>query len=137
MTTIALAVHNILEGMVVFTLSAESLPSGAAYALGVALHNLPFGMLIFSSLSHEKRGVKVAAIALALLSTAAGGLIMMAGLAGPEIIRELMECAALGMVAYIVLAELAPDVSHELGRPSTLLAVIAGFALVALASLLA
>ena len=138
MATVALVVHNVLEGMTVYAISAESLAEGASYAFGIVLHNLPVGMLIYATLAEEEHRVKTAAIVVALLSTAFGGLIMMFGGAnGPEIVRELVECAALGMVAYIVLFELLPQVVHDIRHGSTIACMVVGFALVFLASLLA
>lgn len=138
MATVALVVHNVLEGMTVYAICSDSLAEGISYAFGIMLHNLPVGMLIYSTLAEEERGVKMVAIILALVSTAFGALIMMfGGAAGPEIVRELVECAALGMVAYIVLFELLPQVSHDIRHGSTIASVVIGFVLVFLASLLA
>ena len=47
MSAIAIVLHNIVEGMTVYSVASQSLNSGITLALGVALHNIPMGALIY------------------------------------------------------------------------------------------
>ena len=137
MTVLALVIHNIVEGMTIYALSAADLRQGAIYALGVGLHNIPMGMLVYSTLRHEKSSVKLVAFGGALLSTVLGGLVMM--VLSPVVTDQVMgmlTCVALGMILYIAIAELLP---HSLKvRPAwvPVSGTIVGVAVVWLATML-
>ena len=55
MSSVAIILHNIIEGMAVYSMAAESLNVGVMIAFGVGLHNIPMGMIIYSTLVKEKR----------------------------------------------------------------------------------
>ena len=137
MTVLALVIHNIVEGMTIYALSAADLRQGAIYALGVGLHNIPMGMLVYSTLRHEKSSVKLVAFGGALLSTVLGGLVMI--VLSPVVTDQVMgmlTCVALGMILYIAIAELLP---HSLKvRPAwvPVSGTIVGVAVVWLATML-
>lgn len=109
MTVMALSLHNIVEGMSVYSISSTSLSGGISLAVGIGLHNIPMGMLIYSTLDKEKVLKKRIVLSCAAFSTFVGGLLMY--LLG-EFMNESIECAlicvALGMVIYIVFFELLP-----------------------------
>ena len=45
-TILALSMHNLIEGMALYSISLESIRSGTLMLIGVGLHNLPFGFQI-------------------------------------------------------------------------------------------
>ena len=49
MTTLALILHNIIEGMAVYSTSLADVSLALTLALGVGFHNIPLGMVISSS----------------------------------------------------------------------------------------
>ena len=53
-SSIAVILHNVIEGMAVYSIAAESLSSGVMMAIAVGLHNIPMGMVIYSTLRQEK-----------------------------------------------------------------------------------
>ena len=48
-SSIALILHNIIEGMAVYTTVNNSIETGLLISLGVGLHNIPLGMVITST----------------------------------------------------------------------------------------
>ena len=58
---VAIVLHNIIEGMAVYSLASESIRTGMLIALGVGLHNIPMGMILSSTLEHEKKSQKIIA----------------------------------------------------------------------------
>ncbi|MBQ8026001.1 MAG: ZIP family metal transporter [Oscillospiraceae bacterium] len=135
-SAVALVLHNIVEGMTVYSLSLTSLRQGAVVALGIGLHNIPMGMLIYSMLQRERRPVKYAVFAVVSLSTLIGGLLLALVTAGlSELVTGALMCVALGMLLYIMFFELLPHTVKS--RPVWLSAagVAAGFALVLVSSL--
>ena len=135
-SVVALMLHNLVEGMAMYALALDSLQQGAIYGFGVALHNIPMGMLVFTALRSEKRGTKALALGGALLSTVAGGVVMM--LLSSVIsshVMEMLTCVAFGMILYIALVELLPHVLRSKPARTSAIGVAAGFLLVYVASL--
>lgn len=135
MAVLAVSVHNIAEGAAIFAIASQDLSSGLALALGVGLHNAPMGMLFYSTMEHGRaRGIAV--LAAAVLSTFVGGLVMfLLGGVIDEAIMDGVVCVALGMIAYILLAELLPAMVRR-GEPvRSIVGVVIGAAFVLVGSL--
>ena len=130
MAVLAISVHNIAEGAAIFTVASQDIAAGTALAFGVGLHNAPLGMLLFSAFEGGRaRGVAV--LGIAALSTFVGGLAMSClGGALDEAILLGIVCVALGMVLYILFAELAPAMAHGGGTRRNVLGVAVGVAFV-------
>ncbi|MFR2965644.1 MAG: ZIP family metal transporter [Anaerovoracaceae bacterium] len=75
-SSVAVILHNVIEGMAVYSMTAESLKTALFLSLGVGLHNIPMGMVIYSTLKKEKFKIKAALLAAVSLSTLLGGIIM-------------------------------------------------------------
>ena len=103
MSAIAIVLHNIVEGMTVYSVASQSLNSGITLALGVALHNIPMGALIYSTLKSESKGKRNTILILSSFSTFIGGLVMMglSSILSSSFFIVLMSLA-LGMVLYIL-----------------------------------
>ncbi|MCR4601238.1 MAG: ZIP family metal transporter [Clostridia bacterium] len=138
MASLALILHNIVEGMTVYTLSTSDLQQGIIFAVGIGLHNIPMGMLIYTTINGRRRGQKTFIILSVLVSTLAGGLLM-------DMISEYMTdqlicgllCLATGMIVYIAFVELIPHVLRTKPLLHSAVAVCAGFLLVFLSCMLA
>ena len=108
MALIAVTVHNLAEGAAIFAIASQDLQAGVAMAFGVGLHNVPMGMLLYTAMEGD-RARRAVALAVASLSTFAGGLVMFAlGGVIDDAIMSGVVCVALGMIAYILFAELLP-----------------------------
>lgn len=130
MATLAIAIHNIVEGMSVYSIASVSIKSGALLALGVALHNIPMGMLVYSTTKSEKRMKKWLTVLVASFSTFLGGALMMALESSLSLsVVEALSSIALGMVLYILIFELLSDILHSENKIVSLLWMIVGFAL--------
>jgi len=133
---VAIVLHNIIEGMAVYSISIESLRTGLLVALGVGLHNIPMGMIIASTLEHEKKNRKLIAYSLASLSTFIGGIIMM--LIHPivtDFIIGILISITLGMILYIVLFELLPHVLHGEHKKQSIVGIIIGIVIIVVSSM--
>lgn len=130
MAVIAVAVHNLAEGAAIYAIASTDLAAGLMLALGVGLHNAPMGMLLYSSMEGD-RGRGIAVLATATLSTFVGGLIMFVmGDALNESIMLGVVCVALGMIAYILFAELLPSMIRTRDPKRSLAGMIVGAAFV-------
>ncbi len=120
--TTSLILHNILEGMSIYIIGAESLSAGFLTALAVGCHNLPLGIEVASSLEGEKNnGFLKKIIALLLLFSSSLGAVLLYFLGGnisDSILLALVSLAC-GMILYIALFELLVEVMSYLKRRET------------------
>lgn len=116
-SSIALVIHNIVEGMAIYLLVTSDLKAGLMGCIGIGLHNIPLGMVIASTFYKSNKSKKnTMLIILGIsLSTFVGGLII--HLFNLSSIMELLEkitiTLTIGMLSYIVFMELLPKVIHS------------------------
>ncbi len=135
-SALAIMLHNIIEGMAVYELGADSLRQGIIFAIGVGLHNIPMGMLVYSTLKDETRVKKYTVLFAVMISTFAGGVIM-AALGGcmSHTLIELLTCVTLGMIIYIIAFELIPYMAAHRNYRVYAAGIAAGAAIVAVSLL--
>ena len=134
-SAVAIILHNIIEGMAVYSVALSAPADGALYAFAIALHNIPVGMLLFSTLKASRPSTRRAVVAAVTFSTFAGGLLMAAlSHAVPEEVMVFFVAAAAGMICYILVMELAGRLVRS--RPAWVSAAgcVAGFLIVVVAS---
>ena len=134
-SAVAIVLHNIIEGMAVYSVALSAPADGALYAFAIALHNIPVGMLLFSTLKASRPSTRRAVVAAVTFSTFAGGLLMAAlSHAVPEEVMVFFVAAAAGMICYILIMELAGRLVRS--RPAWVSAAgcVAGFLIVVVAS---
>ncbi|MGN1164156.1 MAG: ZIP family metal transporter [Candidatus Ornithospirochaeta sp.] len=137
MSAIAIMLHNIVEGMTVYSVASQSVKSGFTLAFGVALHNIPMGAFIYSCLKNEKKTKRNAILVASALSTVLGGVLMMllSSVLSPSFFSVLMSLA-LGMVLYIIFWELLPQAIKAKERKTVVFAFLLGLVLVLVSTLL-
>ena len=132
-SSIALVIHNIVEGMAIYSLFMNDTRSGIMASIGVGLHNIPLGMVITSTFyqankSKEKTMLIILGIS---LSTFIGGVIMY--LFNIHNVVEIIEMVSLtvtlGMLSYILICELLPKIIHTEYKNITRLGVVLGILL--------
>lgn len=135
--SLGIIVHNLVEGMTVYSVLFADLRSGIILALGIALHNLPMGMMLYASVRGESRRKKGMVLGAVTVSTWGGGIIMQA-VSGhlSETLTGVLVSAAAGMILYIVFAELLPHVFRTKGWKLNLAGALMGFGLVYLSQLI-
>ena len=131
MSSLAVIIHNVVEGMTVYSLSCSDLRQGMIFAGGIALHNIPMGMLICSTIKGRSLRLKLGVFAAVSLSTMAGGVIMflMSGYIPDSVTRALVAFAT-GMIIYLVFLELLPHILRTENRLLSLAGALSGFFLV-------
>ena len=130
MTSIALIIHNLVEGMSIYGVASNDLKTGIIYAIGVGLHNIPFGIEItalFDKETNEKK--KWTFIVLLSISTFIGGLILhiFNNLLTNTILGFLLSIT-IGMILYIVFNELLVELKEKFNKYS-LYGIITGIIL--------
>ncbi len=139
-SSIALVIHNIVEGIAIYTLYNTDPQAGIMAGIGVGLHNIPLGMVIASTFyQYNKKKGKTSLILLGIsLSTFLGGLIM--NVFHIHEIVHLVEVISLsmtlGMLVYISIMELIPKVRHTEYKKATVTGFFIGFFLILIATLI-
>lgn len=125
MTSIAIIIHNIVEGIGIGAIVETSLKTGIIYALGVALHNIPFGIKITAMLADNKKKMWIY-INLLTLSTFVGGLLVFGF---KELLTDFLLGSLLsitiGMIIYIITFELFTELKESFNK-YTILGILVG-----------
>ncbi len=136
-SSVAIILHNIIEGMAVYSMTIESLKLGLIVSLGVGLHNIPMGMVIYSTLKNENTKKRVIILLFTVFSTLIGGLLMM--LISPllsETIIGILICITLGMLIYIIIFELIPHLFHCKNKLLSIFGIFIGFIILVISILI-
>lgn len=140
MTSVALIIHNILEGMAIYTSFNTSVKFGLLLSIGVALHNIPLGMSITSMFYKSGKDNKKALFMslIVSLSTFIGGLIawIFSGFMFEDFSKGLILSITLGMLVYIVLFELLEHVLEIKNKKITITGILLGFSLLIISTFL-
>jgi len=111
-TSIALILHNIIEGMAIYSISLNDLKTGLMMSIGVALHNIPLGIEIGSGIrdTENKFINKVILVIILTFSTVIGALILkLSGMEISDLVLGSLITITLGMVIYIIIFELLKE----------------------------
>lgn len=111
-TSIALFIHNLIEGMALFATCETDIHTGMFLVLGVSMHNFALGLSIASEYyTHEANKKKLFVLLLFLMiSTLVGGILMALFNTYLEnnLILGIILSITIGMIIYIVVFELIP-----------------------------
>lgn len=125
-SSIALVLHNIIEGMAIYSTVTQDASMGLLVMIGVGLHNIPMGILITSTLNQNNTNVKktVWSVILISLSTFFGGLIMLfLSRFITDLVLGILLAITLGMLIYIILFELLGEIIHQKQKKISLLGI--------------
>lgn len=137
-TTFAVILHNIIEGMAIYTLSLSSFQAGLIMCIGVGLHNIPMGMEIFLTLNLAKKSLKykyITGIFIVLSTVIGGAMALLFKIVNPTILGILISITC-GMLIYISIFELLNEVKRTLKYKHTILGLITGVVLMLLTFLI-
>lgn len=136
-STIAIVLHNMIEGMAIYSITNESVKLGTLMALGVGLHNIPMGMVIYSTLKNEDKKKRILMIISSTVSTFIGGILMaLISSLISEFVIGILLCLTLGMIIYIVFFELLPHVLHSKNKIISIIGIIIGVLIIVISSML-
>ena len=140
MTALAIAIHNIPEGMATFTTAVDNPSLGVAIAAAIAIHNIPEGIAVSIPIYYAT-GSRRSAFVLSLLSGLAEpvGAVLAWLLLMPLMTPTLMGCilaGVAGIMVFISIDELLPA-AREYGEAHiALYGIVGGMAVMALSLLL-
>lgn len=139
-SSIAIILHNIIEGMAVYSTINNSLNVGILLCIGVGLHNIPLGMVLSSTFykSIENKRKSNIIILLISLSTFIGGVIisLFNNILENEIIIGIFLSITIGMLIYINMLEILPRISKEKDKKTVVLSTVIGVLILIISILL-
>lgn len=134
--SIALIIHNIIEGMAVYSTCATSLQTGLMISLGVGCHNLPLGIVVTTTIYQNNKSKKKTILMILglMLSTFCGGLIMffMNGIEINDTFLGILLSITIGMLIYICSNELYPRIRRTKNKKMTICGLVLGIILIAI-----
>ncbi|MBE6138685.1 MAG: hypothetical protein E7173_02945 [Firmicutes bacterium] len=115
-SSIALVIHNIIEGITLYSTLVMSLSSGVMMGLAIGIHNIPIGMVIASTF-YKKTNSKLKTILISVLislSTFIGALLtyLCSGYVMSELFEGILLAITLGMLVHISIFELLPQIKE-------------------------
>ena len=132
LTLISLVLHNILEGFAIAGMTVNDFKIGLMVCISVALHNIPLGTHIFSSLDMKKNKLLVAILT---LSSLIGGLIFLAFESISPLVLAIISIITLGMLIYISILELLPELWTNRKKKETIIGLIVGIIIIIISAL--
>ena len=133
LTLISLVLHNFLEGFAIAGMAFNDIAAGIMICISVALHNIPLGTTIFSSIDMKKN--KSSILILALSSFIGGLIFFLIGSISPLVIA-VVSLITMGMLIYISLLELLPELWQNKGKKECLWGIIIGLVIVIISIIL-
>lgn len=138
-SSIAIILHNLIEGMAIYATVNTSVSMGFLMGLGVGLHNIPMGMVITSALDKSRTKISKTSIILFLISisTFAGGLIMYlsGSILDNSTLLGIVLAITQGMLIYIVVFELLPHIKHGHSKRNNIIGIIIGILIMLISTL--
>ena len=135
LATIAIVIHNIIEGMTLYVTATQDFKAGILLCLAIGLHNVPLGIVISTTLQKRKEMI-IDSLILAI-STFIGGLIMFfISNFVTDILVGILLSITLGMMTYITVAELLPQIIYNKDKKDSLLGISLGVLLLLFSMLL-
>lgn len=123
-TIIALAIHNMIEGLTLYSVTLNNIQTGILMMFSISLHNIPLGFQIGNSLKNKKYSTLL--IFMLCISSLIGGLIMIIFGSLNEMIISILLALTFGMLLYILIFELFREIRLSLNKNETKYGLILG-----------
>jgi len=121
-TILALAIHNLIEGLTLYSITLNSVKSGVLMMFSISLHNIPLGFQIGNSLKNKKYSKLL--IFLLCISSFIGALIIIVFGALNETIISILLALTFGMLLYILIFELFSEIKSTFRKRETIYGII-------------
>jgi len=139
MTSIALIIHNIIEGMGLYSSFLVAISLGLLFSIGIAAHNFALGLSLSTQMYHSTKNKRTTILLMGILSvsTLLGALLMFnfGNVLNDKIVLGMILGITTGMIIYIVFFELLKQVLKTFDKKISLLGIIAGILIMLIGSL--
>lgn len=132
-TIVALILHNIIEGVSLYSIASVNIKSGIFLMLGIGLHNLPFGFSIATIDNKKKTNIL---LILLIISGLIGGIISSVFGNLNIFLNGIILAITLGMIIHIGFLELLKEVINNIKKKETIYGIIIGIVLLIIINLI-
>ena len=132
-TLLALLLHNLIEGIGLYSVAQSDIKSGLLMLFGIGMHNLPFGFQI-ANLSKNKKNIVL--IVLLILSGFIGGLISSMFGTISHLFTNIITSITMGMLLHILIFELLKEVWQNKKEKDTICGIIIGIIILVIINLM-
>lgn len=122
-TIIALTIHNIIEGISLYSVTLNDVKSGILMMISISLHNIPLGFQIGNVMDYKSNKFLIIFLC---LSSFLGSLIMIIFGGLSTTLINILLSLTLGMLLYILIFELLSEVKNNLNKKETYIGLIIG-----------
>ena len=137
-SSVAIIIHNVIEGMSLYLVSSKSILSGLLLCLGIGLHNIPMGLVIASTLISanytKEKTLKLSLIV--SISTFIGGIIMFMLGGVNSMVEGVLLGLTIGMLVYILIFELYEQIYNMKDKRIAKIGITLGSILIILSILI-
>lgn len=133
LTIVALTIHNIIEGISLYSVTINNSISGLLMMISIGLHNIPLGFQIGNSIDKKKNKLLIVFLC---ISTFIGSLIMIVFNGLNENIISILLSLTLGMLVYIILFELLGEVIKNIRKKETIIGLLIGLLVIILTNII-
>ena len=128
-SSLALFLHNMIEGTAIYTTSINDIKLGILMMLGVSFHNIPLGIQTSSLV--RNRAERFNLLLILALSSIVGVLFMeVLSINMSELFSQILISISLGMLIYISLFELLCEVKENIKKKELIYGLITGVILI-------
>lgn len=128
-STLALFIHNVIEGTAIYTATLSSISIGLFTSLGVSFHNIPLGIQISSLVKNKKE--KLTLLTILSLSSIFGVIILkLFKITLTSYISGILISITLGMLICIAFFELLCEIKENMKKKELLIGIITGIVLI-------
>lgn len=128
-SALALFIHNVIEGVAIYTSTISSLSIGIFASLGVSFHNIPLGIQISSLVKNKKE--KIILLTVLSLSSIFGVFILnLLKITLTDYISGVLISITLGMLIYIAFFELLCEIKENIKKKELIIGIITGIILI-------
>ncbi len=115
-TAVSLILHNLLEGITIYATGLTDLKLGLLMAISVGCHNFPLGIEVAASMdaSNHKKFTKYLILFFLIISSSLGAFTLyVLGIELNTMIEGILLSITLGMLVYISMFELYPEIKRN------------------------
>lgn len=133
-TILALAVHNMIEGLTLYTVTLNGFREGILMMISISLHNIPLGFQIGNAIENKKNSTWW--IILLCSSSFIGALIILAFGNLNELLISILLSLTFGMLIYILIFELFNELKNNIKKKETIYGIILGIVILLITHLI-
>ncbi len=123
-TIISMSIHNLLEGLSLYTVTSKDILAGVMMMVSILLHNIPMGFQIGNAIKDKKKNIFL--IIFLCSSSLLGALLIILFGNINSVLENSLLAITFGMLLYILIFELFNEIRLSLKKTEVIYGIIIG-----------